>query len=293
MGTTGHRLALRRSCLRRSSSAPRRHYSPPGKLSRPRCSSNRRPSVIHRSQQLMVLARRMFMRSLRSCRMHMRVASGRLLSRRRPRSQSPSTAVEAHMGPCRATRHTPFVHVAESSPTHAIHRTVVIKRAILPVPATIPKTAIPKSIIHAAIEPDRRAPIACVPNKGATTPAPISWSPQHPNLRRLNPSPWNPEISLRPISPIARRPQITRLRAFRLLISHQFRRSDRNRHTHLRHNSNRQAQEQNYGQKQSTHGAPPDRPYLDCPPAAHFQYGANPTRQVHKRSHLESTWSVH
>jgi len=255
--------ALTRSRLSPSLSRPRRatrrHYTRARKLPRLRSSGNCRPSMVHRSQHRVISTRCPLMLRLRRRHPHMRIAPRSLLRSRGTSRQSSTPAVIAHPA------HRPVIHRAarvnmrKASSANPVHRAIVVESSSVPIPALVPEPAIAKAIIDAAIEAHRRAPVTRIPQVSAAAPAPISRRPQHPNLGRLNPRSRNPVIALVAISPIARRPHITNLRTDRLLISHQRRRCDRNRHPNLRHRNRRQNRQQKSLQNQtnSTHLAPP------------------------------------
>src|SRR5712672_1775494 len=62
-------------------------------------------------------------------------------------------------------------------------------------------------IRHGAVVVIRAAsPVAGVPNIETFVPAPVAWSPEHANFRRFHPRARNPEVAVRPVSPVAGNP---------------------------------------------------------------------------------------
>jgi len=116
-------------------------------------------------------------------------------------------------------------------PIDVIDRYVVTEFVIFPVSAFVAGATISIAVVNSAIETDRRAPVAAIPGKGVTAPAPLTWSPQHANRRWLDPCARHPEIAFTTVSPVAGRPQITALGTDRLRVRHQLGRSDRDRYT--------------------------------------------------------------
>jgi hypothetical protein len=238
------RPALRVTSLRRPYRAPCRHYAPAAKLSRFRSSRDCRPSMVHRSQHRVIPARSPLMLSLRSGQPNTRIVSRSLLRSRGTSRQTSASAVIAHPAHRPVVHRSTRINVMETLPAHPVDRAVVVESSMIPVPTLVPESTIPKAIIDAAIEAHRRPPVTRIPQIRASAPAPISRRPQHSNLRWLNPGSRNPVVALVAIGPVARRPQIADLRTIRLLISHQRRRSDRNRHPHLGHRNRRQNRQQ-------------------------------------------------
>jgi hypothetical protein len=205
------------------------------KFPRLRRSRDRRPPMILSRQHRAVATRGPPLLRLPRRQMHTRIASRRLLSRRRPSPESAPSAVVAYPAH-RAIVHRPArIHMVKPAAADPVHRTVVIESSVIPVATRIPHAGITKPIVDAAIEAHRRPPIAGIPEIRTAAPAPVSRSPQHTHLRRLNPRSGNPVITLIAVSPITGSPYIPLLRTDRLLIRHQRRRSDRNRHPNLRH----------------------------------------------------------
>src|SRR5271163_3567204 len=133
------------------------------------------------------------------------------------------------------------------------HGGVVRKDSAIPASPDEANAAIAESIINAAVESNVRAPIACMENVPAAAPAPISRSPEKADSWRHNPCAGHPEITIRPISPISRGPEVSRTRADGLVIYRQRRRSDMHRdaHTNLRRRPNRRTHHYQREQNQS------------------------------------------
>ncbi len=131
---------------------------------------------------------------------------------------------------------------------HAIHGDVVDYRSIVdirhmngadvgdrpvieiivtaPVATLKTDTAISEAVVHAAVEPNMRSPIAAVPEINAVGPTPVAGRPQHAEGRRLHPCAGHPVVVTVIPSPVARRPDVTRRGKRRLHVDRQCRRSD-------------------------------------------------------------------
>src|SRR5277367_5134562 len=127
-----------------------------------------------------------------------------------------------------------FISVAEMPAAEIIHRLVVAEPVVAPVAAFVSGAAVAVPVVHAAVEAYFTAPIAATPGVRAIVPSPIARSPQQAFARWLNPCAWYPEVPFAAVGPVARRQEIAFLRADRLRIDGQFRRSDRNGRAELR-----------------------------------------------------------
>ncbi len=107
-----------------------------------------------------------------------------------------------------------------------VRRAIVGEGAVIPASALIAVSAITEAVIDAAVESDGRAPISAVPEIGVIDPAPITRSPEIPDLGRRDPGARNPEITAIAVSPIARSPDIAELGKGRLGVNRQHRRRD-------------------------------------------------------------------
>src|SRR5262249_20791738 len=136
------------------------------------------------------------------------------------------------------------VGVVDDGGVHIGDRRVVVILTAAPEPAHETYACVSESIVNPAIKTDVRSPIAAVPDVNTLTPAPISRRPQHADLRRLNPGPWDPVVAVRTIGPVAGCPDIARSRTNWLHINRQRWRTDadRNPYCDLRLGSHRQSQ---------------------------------------------------
>src|ERR1700683_383145 len=193
------------------------------------------------------------------------LARGGLFLCGRPSADSAGAAVVAYV---RIVIHHDgfFVGVMDYRDVHICDRAVVGEDTVIPIPADESHSDISKAIIHAAIEADVRTPISPVPNIQTATPAPVSWRPEQPNLRRHDPSSWNPIVAIRTIGPVTRGPHVTGSRARRLLVNRQDGRcnSDRNANCYLRLRRGRDGQQRKSEAKQAkgakvTHAQSPRR----------------------------------
>src|SRR5216683_6799899 len=128
------------------------------------------------------------------------------------------------------------VGVAHNRDVNVGHGAVVVVRATSPVAAEEADAGVAEAVVNAAIEADFGSPVARVPRVEAVFPSPVPWSPEQTDFRREHPGARNPEVAVRPISPIAGNPDIARSRADGLSIDWQHRRanSDGDAHSNLR-----------------------------------------------------------
>src|SRR6516162_9184592 len=97
---------------------------------------------------------------------------------------------------------------------YVVHRTVVEKCSVTPVPARIADTNVAEAIEDATVEADLWSPIPGIPDKNTVGPNPIARSPQQTN-RRQDPCAGHPVIAVRAPSPVTGRPQIAGTRTNR------------------------------------------------------------------------------
>ena len=148
----------------------------------------------------------------------MRFAHRYDLGRRRPVSQA---SVSAHKGNPRRVEvihHTIVVDVANHIDIYVVDVSVVVERVIAPVAAFITHAAVAKAIVHAAVEPDVRPPVAVVPVVAILIVAPVTGRPQCTLVRRHHPCAWSPVISLWRVGPVSRCPDIVVARSFGLIV---------------------------------------------------------------------------
>jgi hypothetical protein len=117
-----------------------------------------------------------------------------------------------------------------------IHGAVVEEGSVLPASALIAEPGVSESIVDPTVEPDLRTPVPDIPHEGVAAPAPITRSPENPNLGRLHPGARHPVVVviIGVPRPVTRRPQITVAGNNRLLVHGQHGRSDSNGHSKLR-----------------------------------------------------------
>jgi hypothetical protein len=111
-----------------------------------------------------------------------------------------------------------FVNVGDVDAAEVIDGAVVGEIISMPVSALIANADISKAVIHSAIEADVAAPIAVVEAIASTDEAPVGRRPQCALVGRPDPGSWNPVIAAGTPAPVARSPEIARLRNGRLLI---------------------------------------------------------------------------
>lgn len=118
--------------------------------------------------------------------------------------------------------------VVETTPEVVAKATVF---AVVPEAATVPiaaieaSTEVAESIVDAAVESDRKSPIAGIPDVDAAAPAPITGRPEPTYIGRKDPSAVDPVVATIAPCPVAGRPDIAVTGAFRLLIVGDGRRS--------------------------------------------------------------------
>src|SRR5438105_9132221 len=86
------------------------------------------------------------------------------------------------------------VNVVNYGDIHIVDGAIVKKVSAIPAPAFITAAEIAVAIVDPAIESDHRSPETFIENKSATTPAPISGSPQKTDLRSHHPGSRNPVV---------------------------------------------------------------------------------------------------
>ena len=133
------------------------------------------------------------------------------------------------------------VDVGDVDAAEIVDGPVVREDAVSPVAALVAGAHIAETVIDAAVESDMRPPISGVPNIEAISPAPISWSPEQADGRRLNPGSRYPVVTLGTVCPEAGCPDVARAGNFGLIVDRQLRRRDRHINVyHLRRRIERQ-----------------------------------------------------
>ena len=163
-----------------------------------------RTAVVFGREVLFVLAGHVFMMRLRGQRFPVVLVLCDFLSVVGTRCNSALAAVEGNV--ILVHDHSPVVdggHIGDVG-----HGAVVVERASAPFSASEADTAVAVAVIHAAIEPDVRAPITGTPPVDAVGPSPVARCPQQaygPN----HPGAGDPVVASIVIpSPVAGRPHI-------------------------------------------------------------------------------------
>ena len=139
---------------------------------------------------------------------------------RRSCGGSAVAAVVADVVHCHVVDHGFVVDVCNVRRIDVIYRPVVEEGSIPPVAAFIAPTGVSVAVVDPAVETYHRTPVAFAPDVSTVIriPRPIAGSPECPLKWRKYPGAWNPEVTVRPPSPITRRPDITRAGAVGLLV---------------------------------------------------------------------------
>lgn len=123
------------------------------------------------------------------------------------------------------------VDIANHRGVHATDCGVVIKIISAPVAALVSGAIVSKTIVHAAVEANLRAPISGVPQVAAATPAPPSRSPQQTNRRGDDPCAWYPVIVITVPCPVTGGPDVVWPGAKRLIVYRKWWRCNVNCHS--------------------------------------------------------------
>jgi hypothetical protein len=116
-----------------------------------------------------------------------------------------------------------YVGIADYDGIDPGDRGVVLEPVVIPPSADVAIAIIAVSVVDAAIEANNGRPIAVVPSIVITVvvPAPISGGPEKARLWRKDPGARHPVVTVVTVCPIARSPDVTRLRANRLFVNRQ------------------------------------------------------------------------
>src|SRR5882724_11284446 len=220
----------------------RGHYRSATKCSRSLCGSNRRLATIFRRPQLAVASRRLYVLMLHRYRRQVPLPRRCFLLRSRALVDSAVRTVVTHARNV-DVGHPRLIYVVNYGHVYVVHCAVVIKTSAVPTSALITVAKVSVAVVNPAIKSHARSPKAFVEDKGCTTPAPVSGSPQETGLRRQYPRSRHPivvAIFVIPC-PIARRPDVPLARTYRLLVNRQLRWSKTDRHAdgHLRKRGSR------------------------------------------------------
>src|ERR1022692_4724010 len=102
-------------------------------------------------------------------------------------SNSTRAAVIADMVYRRGVDYGLGVNVVDARDVNIIHGGVVVEGSVVPISPSIADATITVAIVDAAVEADRRTPIAFIPGEGIAAPTPITGSPEQASLGRLGP----------------------------------------------------------------------------------------------------------
>ncbi len=181
--------------------------------------------LIHRSKIGLVLFCYLFMLPLCRSRLKVRLACEACLLRGRPRGYAVRPAIETGViviDDRRVVDHR-GVHIRgpNDGRVYANCRCVVSKLTTAPLAAAESASTVTKSIIHAAVEADLRAPVTAIENIIAAVPiSPIARRPEIARLRSLHPCSRNPVVvALAVPGPIAWSPHVVGLRTGRLFVN--------------------------------------------------------------------------
>jgi hypothetical protein len=123
-----------------------------------------RPAMIHRSQCGTVMRRKALMLRLFLRRRYMVLVHRHLLLRRRPCLHTSGTAIVTDSVDGGIVDHRPvYICIVDNGRIHIRHGRIIPETTASPIAAAITGTAITKTIIYTAIEPDMRAPITAMP----------------------------------------------------------------------------------------------------------------------------------
>jgi hypothetical protein len=169
--------------------------------------------------------------ALTICRLKMSLVLGRRFLGSRSRVDS-TGAVEADViiNDSPVVDHcTVNIGVVDDRRIHLPNRFIIMKGTALPPAAMETRSIIAEAIVDTAIESNVVTPITAVPDIGTVGKTPVTGSPQVARFRHFNPDARNPEITVVSISPVARGPIISILRARWLFVDDERRRRNCNR----------------------------------------------------------------
>ena len=197
--------------------------------------------------------RRRYMLCLKACRSHVPVVFRDPLLGARLVLNPAWTAAEGHVSGIR--NRVPFDHravnesIVDDRRIHVHHRRVVGEKSSPPFAAGEADAQVAAAVIHATVVAHVGTPIPIVKNILPVAPAPIAGRPQRADVGHRHPRAWHPEISIRPVGPVPRRPHHVWIGADRLFVNRQHRRSkpdtDQDARTRTHGNSTQQQSQQN------------------------------------------------
>ena len=187
---------------------------------------DRRMSPVDRSQQRVIGARGLLVRELRLRGRQTLRSCESLLLRRLGHSPTIAAIIADVVDGC-IVHHRAVVDIGDLRVADIVDRTVVIERAVIPVASLVADATIAEAVVDAPVKSDTGSPVALIEHVDAIVPTPIARSPEQAYRGRLYPGARYPEIPVRSIRPIARRPDIARRRYRWLHINGKERRRDR------------------------------------------------------------------
>ena len=116
------------------------------------------------------------------------------------------------------------VNAYNDSRINVVALAVVIEVTATPVAAVVAIAGVPIAIVDSTVEADVQPPESMVEAISSAVEDPVSRCPQCAHIRRLNPGPGHPVISIRRPGPVTRRPDVIRIRRWRLVVIRQWRR---------------------------------------------------------------------
>jgi hypothetical protein len=157
---------------------------------------------------------------LRPHRSRVRSTVGGYFRARWPRSNAmrPAVVADAVVDDGAVDDYGAVVDVGDVDAAEVVDGAVVGEVISMPVSALIANAGVAEAVVHPAIEADVPAPITVIEAIASTDEAPVGRRPQCSLIGRCNPRSWNPVVTASAPAPVARSPEIARLRNGWLLI---------------------------------------------------------------------------
>jgi len=132
------------------------------------------------------------------------------------------------------------IGVVNYGSVHVHDRGVVSKVTAAPFTADKADSHEPEAVVHAAVVANMQTPVAIMEKVVPTFPAPIRRRPKIARLRSRYPCAGDPIVAILTVGPVARRPQVSVIGAWRLHINRQHRRRnvDADKHSGKRRRRN-------------------------------------------------------
>ena len=154
----------------------------------------------------------------------------RNLRRSRLRLHAAAPAIEAHAVHHAVVHHhivdhhVMHIHVVDRIYVHVVDCGVVEEVIVVPVPAVVSITGISVAVVDAAVEPDVQPPEPVMEAVISAHKSPVSRRPQRTHIGCRHPVTRDPVVSSLPPRPVARSPEVIRVRCRRLIVIRQRRR---------------------------------------------------------------------